>query len=38
MKVLKKILTVLLVIAVILTAVFFAGRYGWKLLYHLCDR
>ncbi len=31
MKVLKKILIVLLVIAVILTAVFFAGRYGWKL-------
>ncbi|MGM9590483.1 MAG: hypothetical protein ACI3V0_09980 [Faecousia sp.] len=31
MKALKRILTVLLVIAVILTAAFFAGRYGWKL-------
>ena len=31
METLKKILTVLLVIAVILTAVFLAGRYGWKL-------
>ena len=31
MKVLKRILTALLIIAVILTAVFFAGRYGWKL-------
>ena len=31
MKALKKILTVLLVIAVILTAIFLAGRYGWKL-------
>ena len=31
MKALKKGLTVLLIIAVILTAVFLAGRYGWKL-------
>lgn len=31
MKALKKTLTVLLVIAVILTAIFLAGRYGWKL-------
>ena len=31
MKALKKIVTVLLAIAVILTAVFLAGRYGWKL-------
>lgn len=27
----KKIITVLLVIAIILMAFFFAGRYGWKL-------
>lgn len=31
MKTLKKILTVLLAVAVILTAVFLVGRYGWKL-------
>ena len=31
MKALKKTLTVLSVIAVILTAIFLAGRYGWKL-------
>lgn len=31
MKALKKLLTVLLVIAVILTGIFLAGRYGWKL-------
>ncbi len=31
MKVLKKTPTVLLTIAVVLTAVFLAGRYGWKL-------
>ena len=31
MKVLKKALTVLLVIVVILTVIFLAGRYGWKL-------
>ena len=31
MKALKKLLTVLLVIAVILTVIFLAGRYGWKL-------
>lgn len=31
MQALKKLLTVLLVIAVILTAIFLAGRYGWKL-------
>ncbi len=31
MKALKKTLTALLVIAVILTASFLAGRYGWKL-------
>ena len=31
MKALKRILTVLLVIAVIMTAIFLAGRYGWKL-------
>ena len=31
MKTLKKTLTVLLVIAVILTGIFLAGRYGWKL-------
>ena len=31
MKALKRVLTVLLVIVVILTAFFLAGRYGWKL-------
>ena len=31
MKALKKVLTVLLVVAVILAAIFLAGRYGWKL-------
>lgn len=31
MKTFKRILITLLVIAVILTAVFIAGRYGWKL-------
>lgn len=31
MKTLKKTLTVLLIIAVILTAIFLSGRYGWKL-------
>ena len=31
MKALKRVLTVLLVIVVILTAIFLAGRYGWKL-------
>ena len=31
MKLLKRVLITLLVIAVILTAVFIAGRYGWKL-------
>ena len=31
MKAWKKIVTVLLAIAVILAAVFLAGRYGWKL-------
>ena len=31
MKALKKTVTVLLVIAVILAVVFLAGRYGWKL-------
>ena len=31
MKLLKRILITLLVIAVILTAFFIAGRYGWKL-------
>ena len=31
MKALKKIPAVLLVTAVILTAIFLAGRYGWKL-------
>lgn len=31
MKALKKTLAVLLVIAVILMAIFLAGRYGWKL-------
>ena len=31
MKKLKKILTVLLIIAALLMAVFCAGRYGWKL-------
>lgn len=31
MKAWKRILTVLLVTAVILTAIFLAGRYGWKL-------
>lgn len=31
MKALKRVLTVLLMIAVILTAIFLAGRYGWKL-------
>ena len=32
MKALKKLLTVLLVIAAILMVIFFAGRYGWKLI------
>ena len=31
MKALKRVLTVLLMIAVVLTAVFLVGRYGWKL-------
>ena len=31
MRTLKKVLIVLLIIAVVLTAVFLAGRYGWKL-------
>lgn len=31
MRALKKILTVLIVIVVILTAIFLVGRYGWKL-------
>lgn len=31
MKAWKKTRTVLLMIAVILTAIFLAGRYGWKL-------
>lgn len=31
MKAWKKVRTVLLMIAVILTAIFLAGRYGWKL-------
>ena len=31
MKALKKVLTVLLAIVMVLAAVFFAGRYGWKL-------
>ena len=31
MKAMKKVLIVLLVLAMILTAVFLAGRYGWKL-------
>ena len=31
MKTLKKTLTVLLIIAVILLVIFLAGRYGWKL-------
>ena len=31
MKAWKRILTVLMVLGVILTAVFLAGRYGWKL-------
>lgn len=31
MKTLKKTLTALLIIAVILTVIFFAGRHGWKL-------
>lgn len=31
MKALRKGLAVLLMIAVVLTAVFLAGRYGWKL-------
>lgn len=38
MKALKRILTVLLVIAVIMTAIFLAGRYGWKLGgFHACQ-
>ena len=38
MKVLKKGLTVLLAAAVILTAIFLAGRYGWKLGgFHACQ-
>ena len=32
MKTLKKFLTVLLAIVLILTAIFLAGRYGWKML------
>ena len=31
MKALKKVLTVLLAVVVILSSVFLAGRYGWKL-------
>ena len=31
MKVLRKILTALIIIAAVLLAIFFAGRYGWKL-------
>ena len=31
MKAMKKVLVVLLVLAMILMAVFLAGRYGWKL-------
>ena len=31
MKVLKKTLTVLLVVTMVLTAIFLVGRYGWKL-------
>lgn len=31
MRTMKKTLTVLIVIAVILTAIFIVGRYGWKL-------
>ena len=31
MNALKRVITVLLGTAVILTAVFLAGRYGWKL-------
>lgn len=31
MKVLKKVINVLLIIAVVLTSVFLVGRYGWKL-------
>lgn len=31
MRAMKKILTVLIAIAVILTAIFIVGRYGWKL-------
>ncbi|MGN1180002.1 MAG: hypothetical protein ACI4SD_02220 [Suilimivivens sp.] len=31
MKVLRKVLTVLMISVVVLTAVFLAGRYGWKL-------
>ena len=31
MKALKKVLTVLLAIVAILSAVFLVGRYGWKL-------
>ena len=38
MKALKRMLTVLLVIAVIMTAIFLAGRYGWKLGgFHACQ-
>lgn len=32
MKALKKILIIMLVIAVIMTVIFIAGRYGWKLV------
>ena len=31
MKTLKRILIILLAVVVTLTAIFFAGRYGWKL-------
>ena len=37
-KAFKKIMTVLLLIAVLLTAIFLAGRYGWKLGgFHACQ-
>ena len=38
MKTLKKTVTVPMVIAVVLTAFFLAGRYGWKLGgFHACQ-
>lgn len=38
MKLLKRLLTILLCVAVLLFAVFLIGRYGWKLGgFHVCE-